>query len=112
MGRVDKNIALMRVHLKRCIRRYHRAIFAWYLSAMLNNIIVLFDLLVAETPELRRSKQGMGYRHYFQNEMGNVLIEHGIQLAEDEWVQRNTTVVNNFMHRVPSADPLGTKDPL
>lgn len=79
---------------------------------MLNNIIVLFDLLVAETPELRRSKQGMGYRHYFQNEMGNVLIEHGIQLAEDEWVQRNTTVVNNFMRRVPSADPLGTKDPL
>ena len=102
VDRVDKNIALMRMRLIRCIRRYHRALYIWYLCHILNNIIVLFDLLVAEAPELRRSKQGMGYRHYFQNEMGNVLIEYGIGLAEDEWVHRNATIVIKFMLRVPS----------
>ena len=97
VDRVDKNIALMRVRLKRCIRRYHRAIYAWYLCLILNNVIVLFDLLVVEAAELRRSKQGMGYRHYFQNEMGNVLIEYGIRFAEDAWIYLSVTIVNNFM---------------
>ena len=107
VDRVDKNVALSRLRLKRCIRRYHRAIFLWYLATMLNNILVLFDLLF-DTSELRQSKQGLGYKHYFQNRLGNSLIKHGMRLAEDEWVSFNATIVKKFMRRMLALQILRT----
>ena len=71
VDRVDKNIALFRLRLKKCLKRYHRAIFLWYLALVLNNIIVLFDALFIDVEDLRKSKEKIGYKHWFQNSLGN-----------------------------------------
>ena len=83
VDRFDKNCALFRLRLKRCIKRYHRALFMWYVSLVVNNIIALFDSLFANADELKRSKEtsGLGYNHWFSNELGNQLIEKGIHMA-------------------------------
>ena len=71
VDRVDKNVALSRMRLKKCLKRYHRAIFVWYLAIVLNNIIVLFDASFVDVEELRKSKEKFGYKHWFQNSLGN-----------------------------------------
>ena len=86
VDRLDKNVALSRIRLKRCIKRYHRAIFIWYIAAMLNNIIVLFDLLFPSAKTLRKTKARIGYKHWFQNALGNGLIDHGISVCKDNLV--------------------------
>ena len=68
---------------------------------MLHNIIILFDLLF-DTSTLRASKRGLGYKHWFQNHMGNSMITYGVRLAEDAWVNYNANIVNNFMRRLKS----------
>ena len=81
VDRVDKNVALFRLRLKRCIKRYHRALFMWYIAVILNNVIVLFALLFIGVDDLMKSKEKVGYKHWFQNALGNVLIDHGLELA-------------------------------
>ena len=88
------------VRTYRCIKRYHRALFIWYIGIVLNNMIVLFDLLSTDAVKLRQSKRGMGYKHWFQNELGNVLINHGMKLAEDAWLERNAGVIIKFLRHV------------
>ena len=56
VDRMDKNVALSRLRLKRCMKRYHRAVFVWYMAIVLNNMMVLFDLLFSKTEELKKSK--------------------------------------------------------
>ena len=88
-----------RLRFKRCIRRYHRAIFNWYLSLVLNNIIVLFGMLFIDADELQRSKEacGLGYKHWFQNEMGNALIDEGVIMASRSKVNRSAVKVTTFL---------------
>ena len=87
---MDKNIEFMSIRLKRCIKRYHRALFVWYIAAILNNIIVLFDLLFPSAKTLRKNKARIGYRHWFQNALGNGLIDHGISLCKEAVVEGAT----------------------
>ena len=101
MGRVDqvdKNVALSRLRLKRCIRRYHRAFWLWYMAFILNNILVLFDLLF-DTDALKKSYVSIGYKHWFQNQYGDVLIVRGIRLAEQEKLHVNAKTIIKFMRR-------------
>lgn len=90
VDRLDKNVSLSRLRLKRCMKRYHRALFVWYIAIVLNNIMVLFSFLFADIDELRKSKQRIGYKHWFQNALGNGLIKHGIKIATES-LQRETT---------------------
>ena len=66
---------------------------------MLNNIIVLFGLLFADADELKRSKEacGLGYKHWFQNEMGNVLIDQGIRIASKWKLNRSALKITAFL---------------
>lgn len=105
MGYVDrfhKNCAMFRLRFKRCIRRYHRAIFMWYLALVLNNIIVLFGSLFANADELRRAKEAsnVGYKHWFQNEMGNGLINEGMRLARAKKKNDATLRITSFCRLV------------
>ena len=45
--------------------------------------MVLFAFLFADMDELRKSKKRFGYKHWFQNALGNGLIEHGIKLVTE-----------------------------
>lgn len=124
VDRMDKNVALSRLRLKRCIKRYHRALFVWYMAVVLNNMMVLFDLLFSDTEELKKSKarfiyslimfmlvsvafakphgaayahihtctthslacthepqHRIGYKHWFQNSLGNALIQEGVRVS-------------------------------
>jgi len=65
VDRVDKNVALSRLRLKRCIKRYHRAIFLWYLAIILNNFMVLFSLLFFDADNLKKSMESSGVTHSF-----------------------------------------------
>ena len=97
VDRLDKNVSLSRIRLKRCIKRYHRAVFMWYLAAVLNNILVLFDLMLVDVDKLKKSKARLGYKHWFQNTLGNVLMLRGLRLAEDSWIHRASKIVTKFM---------------
>ena len=83
VDRLDKNVALSRIRLKRCMKRYHRAIFLWYIAVILNNILVLFDLLFPFAETLRKKKRRWGYKHWFQNALGNGLIDHGVRMCKE-----------------------------
>lgn len=100
VDRLDKNVSLSRIRLKRCMRRYHRAVFMWYLAIILNNVMVLFGLLFVDIEAFKKSKARLGYKHWFQNALGDYLIDHGIEVAETEWINRAATIVINFLRRV------------
>ena len=102
VDRLDKNVALSRIRLKRCLKRYHRAIFVWYLAIILNNVMVLFALLCADIDDLMKAKEsaGIGYKHWFQLELGSSLIEHGLQLAREEKLSKAVVMVPSFCRLV------------
>ena len=78
VDRLDKNVSLSRLRLKRCMKRYHRAIFLWYIAIVLNNVMVLFALLYHDAATLEKSKGRLGYKHWLQNGLGNALIDKGM----------------------------------
>ena len=98
VDRMDKNVALSRLRLKRCMKRYHRAIFVWYLAVILNNVMVLFAALCCDATKLQKSKEasGVGYKHWFQLELGTVLINHGLHLARELKLRNAAVVVTSF----------------
>ena len=102
VDRFDKNVALMRLRLKRVMLRYHRVIFMWYLCLVLNNVMALIVFIFLEFEELQRSKEakGIGYRHFFQNHMGDQLILHGLKLAGEFWRRVAAIKVTSFMRFV------------
>ena len=99
VDRFDKNVALMRIRLKRAMLRYHRVIFMWYICLVINNMMALMVFIFLEFAELQRSKeaQGLGYKHFFQNELGNQAIKHGLKLAAEFWNHRNAITVTTFI---------------
>ena len=99
VDRFDKNNALFRLRMKRCMKRYHRAIFMWYLGMVLNNCMCLCDCLCADIDELKKSKEssGLGYKHWYQNEFGDVLIVEGLRLAIADCRQKAATTIIRFM---------------
>ena len=56
VDRVDKNVSLFRLRLKRCMKRYHRALLVWYMAIVLNNMLVLCELLFPEVKVMKKSK--------------------------------------------------------
>ena len=102
VDRFDKNVALSRIRLKRSMRRYHRVIFLWYICAILNNIMALMPFLFLEFDDFQKSKEakGLGYRHFFQNQLGDVLICHGLKLAGEYWTYIAAVKVTTFFRGV------------
>ena len=99
VDRFDKNNALFRLRMKRCMKRYHRAVFMWYLGVVLNNCMCLCDWLCADIDELKKSKEssGLGYKHWYQNEFGDVLIVEGLRLAIADCRQKAASTIIRFM---------------
>lgn len=77
--------------------RYHRALFIWFMAIILNNILILFALLFVDVDELKKSKARIGYKHWFQNELGNVLIKEGIRIC----VEVLKVSHSNSLHPLP-----------
>ena len=71
----------------------------WYICLVLNNIMALMVFIFFEFAELQRSKeaQGIGYKHFFQNHLGNQLIKHGLKLAGVFWRREAAIKVTTFM---------------
>ena len=102
VDRFDKNSALSRIRLKRSMRRYHRVIFMWYICVVLNNMMALMVFIFLEFENFQRAKEakGFGYRHFYQNELGNVLIVHGLKLAGEFWTHWAAVKVDSFARGV------------
>ena len=112
VDRLDKNISLSRLRLKRCMKRYHRALFVWYIAAILNNIMSLFGFLFSDIDELRKSKQRIGYKHWFQNALGNGLIQYGIKLATENLARAATaSAVESRSVRLPTVTTVSPVTP-
>ena len=99
VDRFDKNNALFRLRMKRCMKRYHRAVFMWYLGVVLNNCMCLCDGLCVDIDKLKKSKEssGLGYKHWYQNEFGDVLIVEGLRLAIAEVKQKAASTITRFV---------------
>ena len=98
VDRVDKNVSLSRLRLKRCIKRYHRALFIWYMAIVLNNILVLFGLFFCDVDELMKNKARIGYKHWFQNQLGNTLIVEGIRICVEALKVSHSNSLSFFIH--------------
>ena len=74
----------------RCKQRYHRALFlGWLLPAVgVINVMIIFLALWPkdELEELKKSTRcpSLGFNRWFQQELGEALIAHGVQMAKDE----------------------------
>ena len=99
VDRVDKNVALSRLRLKRCMKRYHRAIFVWFLAIIFNNVMVLFALLFSDVEELAKAKEasGIGFKHWIQLTLGTELIRYGLEVARTERIQQAAMTITRFM---------------
>ena len=91
VDRMDKNVALCGIRLRRCKHRYHRQMFLWLIAAVaFNNVFVLFMMIFPLASELKakHEKNGFGWKHYFQHELSLVLMKHGRYVCD---VQRRET---------------------
>ena len=91
IDRIDKTVAYVRVSFGRCVKRYHRVIFFWFISTIgLHNLMVIFKWLyskyVGNFDELYKKHDGLGigYTTWVQMTLARKLIEHGVQRAVDE----------------------------
>ena len=102
VDQVDKNFALSRIRLTRAMLRYHRVIFEWYICLVLNNSMALIVFIFLEYEELQRKKEatGIGYKHYYQNLLGNVIITRGLEMAEEYWTHWAATKLTSWLRRV------------
>ena len=67
VDRVDKNVALSCIRMRRCKHRYHRHLFLWLIAAVgFNNVLILFMLIfpAAETLKQEWEKNGFGFKHW------------------------------------------------
>ena len=69
------------------------------MAFILHNILVLFDLLF-DTVALKKAKRSVGYKHWFQNSYGDVLIRRGVKIAEFNKLNLNANTIIKFMRRV------------
>ena len=68
VDRMDKNVSLCGIRLRRCKLRYHRQLFLWLIAAVaFNNVLVLFMIIFPAAAELKfkHEKSGFGWKHWF-----------------------------------------------
>ena len=60
---------------------------------------MLLGFLFVDADELQRSKEacGLGYKHWFQNEMGNVLIDEGMRISSELKLKSSALKVTTFL---------------
>jgi hypothetical protein len=91
MGGVDRFNRLNAqtgIRMGRCIRRYHRQLFlGWHLSGIgVCNVRVAFEALWPQAKDLRREWDGKaGFNWWFQDRLGRLVREHGLERAREEW---------------------------
>lgn len=99
VDRLDKVVALANIRIRRCNKRYHRAIFFWFISTIgFNNVKVIFEHIIGkeEVMKLRKKHRRMGYFHWFQDTLAEVVIEKFLARAAAEAArheQQNTSHV-------------------
>lgn len=96
VDRVDKNVALSAIRLRRCKKRYHRHLFLWLIASVgFNNVLVLFCLLYPMVEILMKKQEasGFGWKHWFQLELSSTLIKRGTEMCN---VRRRTKAVRVF----------------
>lgn len=96
VDRVDKNVALSGVRMKRCRKRYHRALFFWYVAAVgINNVLVLFIMLFPAAEEIKKREDAndFGWKHWFQDELAVALISQGLQMATSQLHNEHARVI-------------------
>ena len=56
-------------------------------------------MLFVGADELQRSKEscGLGYKNWFHNEMGNVLIDEGIRMATEMNLKKSVLKITTFL---------------
>ena len=71
----------------------------WYLGVVLNNMLSLFDSLFSDVDQLKASMEssGLGYKHWFQDELGGVLMLKGLRLAKERCMQRAASTITRFI---------------
>jgi hypothetical protein len=79
VDRVDRLIAEMRIRMKRTGKRYHRAIFWWILSLVVNNTFRVFEHLVPNYEKVMRDR-GAPYTVYRRSSLSRSLITEGTRL--------------------------------
>jgi len=90
VDRLDKVVALANIRIRRCKKRYHRAMFFWYVSTIgFNNVKVIFERLVGkeQVAALRKRHQRFGYFHWFQDELADTIISKFLSQAAAEVAQ-------------------------
>ena len=95
VDRVDKNVSLASIALKRCKCRYHRQLFLWLISAVaFNNVLILFMMVcpLVEVMQQQHESSGFGWKHWFQHQLASVLINRGIQMAQRQRRQKAAKV--------------------
>ena len=103
VDRVDKNVALCGIRLRRCKSRYHRHIFLWLISAAaFNNVMILFMLLfpLAAELKLKYENNGFGFKHYFQLELATSLMSRGLRMCNEERREKAGTTLCAFYHNI------------
>ena len=78
VDRVDKNVSLSGIRLLRCKNRYHRQLFLWLVAAVaFNNVLILFMAIfpAAAVLKAKHEKSGFGWKHWFQLQLGQVLMK-------------------------------------
>jgi hypothetical protein len=81
---MDKVVSFARIRLKRCKKRYHRAIFLWHLSVVgFHNTKIVWEILLGEevVKELEKKHGRFGFSHWVQKELANGLIVYGTRMA-------------------------------
>jgi DNA polymerase III epsilon subunit-like protein len=81
---MDKVVSFARIRLKRCKKRYHRAIFLWHLSVVgFHNTKIVWEILLGEevVKELKKKHGRFGFSHWVQKELANGLIVYGTRMA-------------------------------
>jgi hypothetical protein len=99
VDRVDKNVALCVIRLRRCKNRYHRHLFLWLLAAVaFNNVLILFLIIFPDVEALMKQWENndFGFKHWWQNDLGLTLIQHGIQMCNVRRRNRAAKVLHKW----------------
>jgi hypothetical protein len=90
VDRFNRTLALTNMAMGQCKQRFHRALFlGWLLPGVgVINVMIIFIALwpADEMAELKKSRRcpTLGFPRWFQQQLGEALIEYGVRMAKQE----------------------------
>ena len=117
VDRFNRALAATNMAMGRCKQRYHRALFlGWLLPAVgVLNVMTIFIALVAaeDLAKLKKSRRcpTLGFSRWFQQQLGEALIDYGVCMAKAPMGSPNTRaeqgLAPSFMPREAQRKPTG-----